>query len=316
MPAEQGTRFVMALSGLFVLLFVLASGASGGCAPRQRGRCTSASSDPARRWPCRQPSRLVHLAETGFDQRRGHAPRARGRGAAAVGASPTGRRRGAAAPAAPGCRSRATCSPACCLDARCPPAMAGQLSLVAGVAVIDAIRSAAGLAPAAGCASNGRTTFSSATAKMGGILVESTSARGSRASLPSSASALTSSPPPTISVAAPRHFSPHTACRFRRPSIVLLWPRPWTTGSRRGTTAAALPSVREAWLERAGPIGEPLSVNARRRPLSAGALPGSTKRVRCCRRIRWDGSVRFSYGDVTLGDWTAHDGGRMSEQTA
>ena len=39
----------------------------------------------------------------------------------------------------------------------CPPAKAGQLSLVAGVAVIDAIRARGRAFPA--CASNGRTTF-------------------------------------------------------------------------------------------------------------------------------------------------------------
>ena len=56
----------------------------------------------------------------------------------------------------------------------CPPALAGQLSLVAGVAAIDAIRRAAGQAPPAGLRLKWPNDILVGTAKTGGILVEST----------------------------------------------------------------------------------------------------------------------------------------------
>ena len=85
----------------------------------------------------------------------------------------------------------------------CPPAAAGQLSLVAGVAAIDAIRRA-GEVP--GLRLKWPNDILVGNAKAGGILVESTSQPGRPATVAVSELALTSSRRP-MTWAEARHFS-------------------------------------------------------------------------------------------------------------
>jgi BirA family biotin operon repressor/biotin-[acetyl-CoA-carboxylase] ligase len=57
--------------------------------------------------------------------------------------------------------------------------------------------------------------------------------------------------------------------------------------------------VREAWLERAGPIGEPLTVNAAGGPVS-GAFAGLDDSGALLLAADDGRQLSFSFGDVTL----------------
>lgn len=182
----------------------------------------------------------------------------------------------------------------------CTPADLHQLSLVTGIAVIDGVRAAIANEAA------GRTLrlkwpndLLAGSAKLGGILIESTS----RGSLPIAAVGI------GINVAgAPaiegRETASLSGMGCPMPPEVLLshvsaameaWIRTWDAGRDFG-------AIRKAWLSRTGPIGEPISVNTGTETISGafagidetGALlvasvPAKTGHMR-----------RLTFGDVSL----------------
>ena len=176
LPVDRGAGFVMALSGAFVLLFVLVAGAARQCGAHRGAR--AARRDHRRRPMTRYAGRACRRAASFSTSTRSTAPMRRPCAACSAASvarmwiiaqrQTSGRgRSGRAWSSQPG---NLFASFITALD--CPPAKAGQLSLVAGVAVIDAIRRA-GDVP--GLRLKWPNDILVGTAKTGGILVESTS---------------------------------------------------------------------------------------------------------------------------------------------
>jgi BirA family biotin operon repressor/biotin-[acetyl-CoA-carboxylase] ligase len=175
------------------------------------------------------------------------------------------------------------------------PEKAGQLSLVAGTAVIDAICRAG--APT-GLRLKWPNDILVGRAKVGGILVESTS-------LPRQAGTVAVigiglnlvSAPPDLGRAA-TFLAAHGLALSPREALCFLahtmndWLAIWNGGK-------GFAQVREAWLERAGPIGEALNVNAGSGPVT-GTFAGLDEEGAL---LLDDGAGRqlsFAFGDVTL----------------
>lgn len=184
------------------------------------------------------------------------------------------------------------------ISTACPAAKGGQLSLVAGVAAIDAINKAGALEKGAGLRLKWPNDILIGPAKAGGILVES-SRRGAQAGMLAVvgvglnlASAPAELAPGATYLA--RHglpLSPRKALCFLAGAMDA-WLETWNDGQ-------GFARIREAWLQRAGAAGEPLTVHASEGPVDGrfvgldaeGALviAGPDGRER-----------RFTFGDVTL----------------
>jgi BirA family transcriptional regulator, biotin operon repressor / biotin---[acetyl-CoA-carboxylase] ligase len=183
----------------------------------------------------------------------------------------------------------------------CAPARAGQLSLVAGVATIDAIRKAAAAQAApAGLRLKWPNDILIGSAKIGGILIESTtrSSGAERLAIVGIGLNLVSAPDglgraATFLSAHGLSLSPERALCFLAEAMDG-WLRTWND-------ARGFAHVRSAWLERAGSIGEPLTVHS-----GGGIASGrfaALDEEGALVIAGPDGQVRrFTYGDVTLGE--------------
>jgi BirA family transcriptional regulator, biotin operon repressor / biotin---[acetyl-CoA-carboxylase] ligase len=182
------------------------------------------------------------------------------------------------------------------LELACGPEVAAQLSLVTGVAVIDAIRSLDVSNTVCDLQLKWPNDILIGAAKAGGILIESTRHHGSLTVVIGIGLNLVGSPADIgRSVTSLNMHNVHT-----NPDVMLNalrhhmdhWLGIWQSGSRFET-------CRQAWLERATPFGTVLTINA-----GAGSVSGAFKGV------DFDGALllqtgtgqrRFSFGDVTLG---------------
>jgi BirA family biotin operon repressor/biotin-[acetyl-CoA-carboxylase] ligase len=179
-----------------------------------------------------------------------------------------------------------------------PIVKAGQLSLVAGVAAVDALRKAGALASGAELRLKWPNDILIGAEKTGGILVES-STRGAgdgRVTVIGVGLNLASAPPAlegraTFLAAHGLTLSPRAALCFLAEAMDA-WLETWNGGE-------GFALVRAAWLQRAGAPGEPLTVHAAEGPIEGrfvgldadGALVIADA----------DGARRhFTYGDVTL----------------
>ena len=80
---------------------------------------------------------------------------------------------------------------------------------------------------------------------------------------------------------------------------VSLWLDRWNAGSD-------FDAIRSAWIDRAGPLGEPITINTVQGPVS-GTYQGLSETGAL--RAEVNGDMReFSHGDVALGGAPAHDG--------
>ena len=177
----------------------------------------------------------------------------------------------------------------------CPPAKAGQLALVAGIATIEAI-CRAGDVP--GLRLKWPNDILVDTAKTGGILVESTSRplRPGTVAVIGIGLNLVSSPVDLGRTATflARHglsLSPREALCFLAHTMND-WIRIWDGGD-------GFAQVRAAWLARAGTLGEALTVNAADGPVS-GTFAGLDDTGALLLDDADGRQLSFSFGDVTL----------------
>jgi BirA family biotin operon repressor/biotin-[acetyl-CoA-carboxylase] ligase len=185
----------------------------------------------------------------------------------------------------------------------CPLSSIQQVSLVAGVAVVDAVRAAAGgpQAPLRGLRLKWPNDVLIDGCKFAGILPESAAAPGGDQrpmqvvvigvginlaghpdDLPRKVTHLAAH---GVSIG-PEAMLHHLAYAFDE------WLRRWDDG--RG-----FHTVREAWLERAGPAGEIISVNTGKRQLQ-GYFAGIDSDGALLVRDELGQELRFTYGDVAL----------------
>jgi BirA family transcriptional regulator, biotin operon repressor / biotin---[acetyl-CoA-carboxylase] ligase len=180
----------------------------------------------------------------------------------------------------------------------CSVQHAAGLALVAGVAAIDAIRAAkAGASPPA-LRLKWPNDILIGSAKVGGILIESTS-QGSREALTVVIGVgINLATAPSDLAGAAASLSAHGIVLSAREALSLLaeamdtWLKVWDEG-------AGFDRVRAAWLERAGPVGEPLTVRGGEGSIEgrfAGLSPDGALLITGA-----DGHERrIRFGDVTL----------------
>lgn len=187
-----------------------------------------------------------------------------------------------------------------------PMEKAGQLSLVAGISLFDAIRASVDLAQNALLRLKWPNDILVGTAKMGGILVESTSARGSPGFLAVVGFGVNLSSQPDDLDRPVTSLSQHAAAPTPAQLLSSLaeqfphWLGIWDNG---GSFAA----IRQAWMERAGPTGEPITVHSAGIAVS-GIYRGLAETGALLAEV--DGEVReIHHGDVVLGQ-AADDGDR------
>jgi BirA family biotin operon repressor/biotin-[acetyl-CoA-carboxylase] ligase len=182
------------------------------------------------------------------------------------------------------------------ISTACPAARAGQLSLVAGVAAIDAIRSA-GLDHTAALRLKWPNDILIGSAKAGGILVESTTRAGGGMSAVIGVGLNLVSRPMQLGVAA-TSLACHGLALSPREALCFLgdamdtWLNIWNDG-------AGFALVREAWLARGGAVGEALTVHAGTE-LVHGYFAGLDAEGALIVADNEGRERRFAFGDVAL----------------
>lgn len=178
----------------------------------------------------------------------------------------------------------------------CPVAKAGQLSLLAGVATIEAIGKAGPLTSGMQPRLKWPNDILVGSAKAGGILVETSARAGGLTAVIGVGLNLASAP--AAPGRAATNLAAHGLTLPPREVLCFLaeamdaWLKTWNDG-------AGFPLVREAWLTRAGARGEALMVHSSEGPVEGlfigldadGALMIADKHGR---------ERRFTFGDVTL----------------
>jgi len=171
----------------------------------------------------------------------------------------------------------------------------GPLSLVAGVAVVDAIRCAGSVE---GLRLKWPNDILIGTAKVGGILVESTSRPPQPGIVVIVGVGLNLVAAPDDLGRAATFLACHGLTLSPREALCFLaqtmsdWIRIWDNGE-------GFSEVRQAWLDRAGPIGEGLTINAAQGPVT-GVFAGLDDSGALLLQSL-DGKLQsFAFGDVTL----------------
>ncbi len=186
-----------------------------------------------------------------------------------------------------------------------PMEKAGQLSLLAGISVLDAIHITMDLAPGAELRLKWPNDILMGFAKAGGILVESTSLREGSGFLAILGFGLNLVAfPNTIGreAAALAQYGKPPEPRALLTALsdrIFFWLDRWNAGTN-------FDAIRNAWIERAGPIGEPIVINTTTGPVSA-TYQGLAATGALLAKV--DGTVReFNYGDVALVGEVTRDG--------
>jgi len=184
----------------------------------------------------------------------------------------------------------------------CPPGAVHQLSLLAGVAVHDAIHAAAARAGVAlsGLRLKWPNDVLIGEAKLAGILPESTTAPGrSGAVIAVVGMGLNLAGHPEGMGRPVTHLAAHGLAITPADMLGFVaasaddWLRRWDNG-------AGFAPVREAWLQRAGPPGERVVINTGRETVE-GCFLGIDAQGALVLRDQGGAERRFTYGDVSLG---------------
>ena len=177
----------------------------------------------------------------------------------------------------------------------CPPAAAGQLSLVAGIAVIDAIRRAGDIP---GLRLKWPNDILVGTAKTGGILVESTSRPPQPGPIAVIGVGLNLVASPDDLGRAATFLADHALELSPREALCFLaqtmsdWIEIWNNGE-------GFAPVRAAWLARAGSLGEALTVNTAGGPVT-GSFAGIDDDGALLINDADGRQLSFTFGDVSL----------------
>ena len=186
-----------------------------------------------------------------------------------------------------------------------PMEKAGQLSLVAGISLFEAVRATTDLAQDAPLRLKWPNDILMGTAKMGGILVESTTARGSPGFLAVVGFGLNIASHPEDLGRAATSLGRHARAPSPAAVLDILAERflDWLDVWKDGDDFAA---IRRAWMERAGRIGEEISVNSADGPIR-GTYRGLAETGALLAEV--DGQLReINHGDVALGGADAVNG--------
>lgn len=175
-----------------------------------------------------------------------------------------------------------------------PVASASQLSLVAGIAVFEAIAAAIGAAPP-GLRLKWPNDILIDGRKAGGILIESTATTAGLTAIVGIGINIASAPDlpdrPATCLAAHGFAGDPEALLARIAEAASVWLAVWDRG-------AGFEVIREAWLNHAHPIGEQMSINTGSERI-AGAFLGLDAEG----ALLLDGpggARRFTFGDVSL----------------
>lgn len=178
-----------------------------------------------------------------------------------------------------------------------PLASAGELSLLAGIAIIDAIQTISPLAHRAALRLKWPNDVLIGNAKTGGILVETTTARGEPGFLAVMGFGLNVSSCPEIDRRATTSLAQrgiHASAADVLSALTdtcEIWLSRWDNGRGFGT-------IREAWLARGGTIGEAITVQT-----AAGAVSAKYQGLAASGALLAEISGRIetiTYGDVML----------------
>jgi BirA family biotin operon repressor/biotin-[acetyl-CoA-carboxylase] ligase len=183
------------------------------------------------------------------------------------------------------------------LELGCATSTAQQLSLVAGVAAIDAITDVLG-APLAGRRLRLKwpNDILLDNAKLGGILIESTTIGTRRVGVVGIGINIAGTPPGLGRAATHLGALGPPPDRDTVLRSLMETMQHWLAAWREG---AGFDTVRLAWLERAGLPGEPISVNTGTGPIS-GAFLGLDASGALLLRDAGGRDLRFTFGDVSL----------------
>jgi BirA family transcriptional regulator, biotin operon repressor / biotin---[acetyl-CoA-carboxylase] ligase len=202
-----------------------------------------------------------------------------------------------------------------------PLQRAGELSLVAGIALIDAIRTISPLAEQCKLRLKWPNDLLIGTAKAGGILVETTTARGEPSSEPSLQPGFLA----VLGFGLNVETSPADAGRVTAslgqsgivtPAETVLdaladqcdaWIKRWDNGK-------GFADVRAAWMQRAGALGEPIQIQTASGPVSGtyqGLAPSGALLAEVNGRTETItyGDVELIAGPDTAKSWTSTDKG-------
>jgi len=183
----------------------------------------------------------------------------------------------------------------------CPPGAIHQLSLLAGVAVHDAISAAATQSgrELPGLRLKWPNDVLIGGSKLAGILPESTMMAGSTRPVAIIGIGINLAGHPENLGRAVTHLAAHGLCITPADMLGALaaalndWLGRWGNGSD-------FSAVREAWLQRAGPSGEPIAINTGRETVEGRFLGIDAEGALVLRDLSGV-QRRFTYGDVALG---------------
>lgn len=180
----------------------------------------------------------------------------------------------------------------------CLPAVAHHLSFVAGVAVADAIRAEAAPDALPGLRLKWPNDVLLDGGKLSGMLLESASDPRTGQLVAVFGIGINIAAPPAdlgravASLAASGIATDRMKLLHRLSDTIRHWLAVWNRGS-------GFESVRSAWLERAGPIGERVSINADRGAVG-GLFAGIDGDGALLLTLDHGETRRFTHGDVTL----------------